>query len=267
MSSQAYVGLNKRTFAQALIHLLENDYGLLGSRRVLDLLVQDVQQLVDKFYPPPDRIESGWLLWTGTKANGHKAYPGDQASDYELVTLAWPVLTQQDRQQLARQPETKQVRQQWFQQRLIRLIEYGWHHPDGPVLLTVADLAAMLGLTTVQVSLLLKEARQTSGKPLPTKGYYFDQGRRPSHKAEIIGLYEQGLDETEIARRSQHAQTSVGRYIRDYERIKLLLQRRIPLQQMARLIEMQPSVVDAYVKLVSLYHPDLTPVTKSCVET
>ena len=265
MSSQAYVGLNKRTFAQALIHLLENDYGLLGSRRVLDLLVQDVQQLVDKFYPPPDRIESGWLLWTGTKANGHKAYPGDQASDYELVTLAWPVLTQQDRQQLARQPETKQVRQQWFQQRLIRLIEYGWHHPDGPVLLTVADLAAMLGLTTVQVSLLLKEARQTSRKPLPTKGYYFDQGRRPSHKAEFIGLYEQGLDETEIARRSQHAQTSVGRYIRDYERIKLLLQRRIPLQQMARLIEMQPSVVDAYVKLVSLYHPDLTPVTKSCV--
>jgi hypothetical protein len=267
MSSQAYVGLSKRTFEQALIHLLENDYGLLGSRRVLDLLVKDVQQLVDKFYPQPDRLESGWLLLTGTKANGHKAYPGDQASDYELVTLAWPVLTRQDRQQLARQPETKAVRQQWFQQRLIRLIEYGWHHPDGPVLLTVADLAAMLGLTTVQVSLLLKEARQTTGKPLPTKGYYFDQGRRPSHKAEIIALYEQGLDETEIARRSQHAQTSVGRYIRDYERVKLLLQRRIPVEQMARLIEMQPSVVNAYVKLLSQYHPDLTSVTKPGVET
>jgi hypothetical protein len=263
MSSQAYVGLSNRTFEQALIHLLENDYGLLGSRRVLELLVKDVQQLVDQFYPQPDRLTSGWLLLTGTKANGHQAYPGDQASDYELVTLAWPVLTQQDRQQLARQPETKPVRQQWFQQRLIRLIEYGWHHPDGPVLLTVADLAAMLGLTTVQVSLLLKEARQTTGKPLPTKGYYFDQGRRPSHKAEIITLYEQGLDETEIARRSQHAQTSVGRYIRDYERVKLLLQRRIPVEQMAQLIEMQPSVIDAYVKLVSQYHPDLTPVTKS----
>lgn len=264
MSSQAYVGLSRRSFEQALLHLLENDYGLLGSRRVLDLLVKDVQHLVDQFYPQPDRLDSGWLLFTGTKANGHKAYPGDQASDYELVTLAWPVLTQQDRQQLTRQPETKQVRQQWFQQRLIRLIEYGWHHADGPVLLTVADLAAMLGLTTVQVSLLLKQARQTTGKPLPTKGYYFDQGRRPSHKAEIIALYEQGLDETEIARRSQHAQTSVGRYIRDYERVKLLLQRRIPVEQMAQLIEMQPSVVDAYVKLVCQYHPDLTPVTKSC---
>lgn len=266
MSSQAYLGLSKRTFQQALIHLLENDYGLLGSRRVLDLLAKDVQQLADQFYPPPERLNSGWLVFTATKANGHKAFPGDQASDYELVTLAWPVLTTEDRQHLARQPETKQVRLKWFQQRLIRLIEYGWNHPTGPALLTVADLAAMLGLTTVQVSQLLKEARQTTGKPLPTKGYYFDQGMRPSHKADIIAWYEQGLDEVEIARQTQHAQTSVGRYIRDYERVKLLLKQLIPVEQIPQLIEMQPSVVDAYVKLVEQYHPDLLSIAKTSTE-
>lgn len=265
MSSQAYVGLSQRTFQQALIHVLESEYGLLGSRRVLDLLADDVQHLVDQFYPRPQRLESGWLVFTGTKATAHKAYPGDQACDYELVTLAWPVLTPQDRQDLAHQPETKQARHKWFQQRLIRLIEYGWHHADGPVLLTVADLAAMLGLTTVQVSLLLKEARQTSGNPLPTKGYYFDQGLRPSHKADIIALYEQGCDEAEIARRSHHAQSSVGRYIRDYERVRLLVKRQIPVEQIPQLIQMQPSVVDAYVKLLAQYHPELTPITKSDV--
>jgi len=257
MSSQAYVGLSQRTFQQALVHLLESEYALVGSRRVLELLASDVQSLVDQFYPRPQRLESGWLVFTGTRANGHKAYPGDQASDYELVTLAWPVLTLQDRKELASQPETKAARQAWFQQRLIRLIEYGYDQPEGPVLLTVADLAAMLGLTSVEVSLLLKQARQTSGKALPTKGYYFDQGLRPTHKAEIIALYEQGLDEAQIARRSQHAQSSVGRYLRDYERVKLLLKQAVPVEQMAQLIEMQPSVVDAYVKLVEQYHPDL----------
>jgi hypothetical protein len=263
MSNQAYVGLSKRTFQQALVHLLENDYALIGSGRVLDLLADDVQQLIDQFYPQPQRLNSGWLVFTGTKANGHKAYPGDKATDYELVTLAWPVLTPEDRHYLATQPETKQARQQWFQQRLIRLLEYGWQHPDGPVLLTVADLAAMIGLTTVQVSQLLTAARQSTGKALLTKGYYFDQGMRPSHKAEIIALYEQGLDEAEIARRTQHAQTSVGRYIRDYERVKLLLKQNIPVEQISQLIEMQPGVVKAYVKLVCQYHPELTPVTKS----
>lgn len=265
MSSQAYIGLSQRTFQQALIHRLETDYGLLGSRRVLDLLAQDVQQLVEQFYPQPQRLSSGWFVFTGTKANGHKAYPGDQAADYELVTLAWPLLTPEDRQYLANQPETQSVRHKWFQQRLIRIIEYGWNHPDGPVLLTVADLAAMLGLTTVQVSLLLKEARQTTAKALLTKGYYFDQGMRPTHKADIIALYEQGLDEAEIARQSQHAQTSVGRYIRDYERVKLLLKRRIAVEQMSQLIDLQPNVVDAYVKLVGQYHPDLAPVSVSPV--
>jgi hypothetical protein len=49
MSSQAYVGTTKRTFRQAVRHLLETDYGLLGSQRVLDLLASDLEQLVEQF--------------------------------------------------------------------------------------------------------------------------------------------------------------------------------------------------------------------------
>ena len=94
MSSQAYVGTAKRTFQQAVLYLLERDYGLLGSRRVLELLISDLQRLVEQFYPAPDRLSSGWMVFTGTKANGRKAHPGQSASDHELVTLAWPVLLQ-----------------------------------------------------------------------------------------------------------------------------------------------------------------------------
>ena len=95
------------------------------------------------------------------------------------------------------------------------------------------------------------------GKPLPTMGYYFDQGMRPTHKGEIIALYEQGLDEAEIAFRAQHAQSSVGRYIGDYERVKLALKRQIQPDDIAQMTGLQPSVVRAYVELVYKYHPDL----------
>jgi hypothetical protein len=262
MSNQAYVGMTKRTFEQALIHLLENDYALVGSRRILALLAQDVQGLIDQFYPSPERLRSGWLVLTGTKATGPKAYPGQSAAEHQLVTLAWPVLLPEDVEQLAGQADTKENRQKWFQQRLVRILEYGWNHADGPVLLTLADLAAMIGLNTSEVSQLLQQARQSSGKPLLTKGHYFDQGMRPTHKAEIIALYEQGLDESDIARQSGHGDCSTGRYIRDYERVKLLLKRGIPAEQISRLINMQPNVVNAYVKLVYKYHPDLDPEAK-----
>jgi hypothetical protein len=260
MSSQAYVGTAKRTFKEAVRHLLETDYGLLGSRRVLSLLAQDLQQLVEAFYPPPERLSSGWMLFTGTKACGSKARPGQSASDHQLVTLAWPVLLPEDLQTLANLPQgthRRQARQAWFQRRLVRLIEYGWQHPQGPALLTQADLSAMLGLDTVQVSQLLTEARRTTGKPLLTKGYYFDQGMRPTHKAQIIALYEAGMDEADIARHTDHASTSVGKYIRDYERVKLLLTHQTPLEQIGSLLQLQPGVTTAFVNLVYQYHPVL----------
>jgi len=262
MSAKAYVGTAKRTFEAAVVHLLERDYGVLGSRRVLALLAQDLQALAEQFYPAPDHLASGWLVFTGTKASGPKAHPGQSAADYELVTLAWPLLLAEDLQQLAAlpagQPGTR-TRAELLQQRLVRLVEYGWQHPQGPVLLTQADLAAMLSLSPVRVSELLTKARRETGKPLLTKGYYFDQGMLPSHKNEIIALYEAGLDELDIARQTAHAQESVGQYIRDYERVKLLLTHHTPAERIPNLSGMQPSVARAYVALVYQYHPDLKP--------
>ncbi|MEW6422884.1 MAG: DUF1670 domain-containing protein [Deinococcota bacterium] len=257
MSSHYYVGTSQRNFQQALIHLLGSQYGLLGSHKVLELLAQDVQQLVEQFYPPGETLTTGWMIFTGTRACGPKAHPGQRAGEHELVTLAWPVLLPEDTHYLATHPDTQAARQAWFQQRLVRLIEYGAGHPQGPVLLTNDDLGALLGLTQGQVSRLLQQARQESGKELLTKGYYFDQGVRPTHKAEIIELYEAGKYEDEIARLSEHDQESVGHYIRDYERVKLLMSYGAPVGQIPVLIGMQPSVVEAYAKMVAKYHPEL----------
>jgi hypothetical protein len=260
VNSQAYVGTAKRTFAQAVLHLLESEYGVLNSRRVLQLLAEDVERLAEQFYPRPEHLSSGWMVFTGTRAQGEKAHPGQSADDHELVTLAWPVLTAQDLQSLATLSEARgstEARRTWMQQRLTRIVNYGWDHPEGPVTLTLADLGTMVGLSTVEVSQLLAEARRTTGQPLLTKGYYFDQGMRPTHKGEIIALYEAGTDEAKIARRTRHSQASVGHYIRDYERVKLLSKHHTPAAQIGQLLDMQPGVVQAYLAMVQQYHPEL----------
>jgi len=261
-SSQAYVGTAQRTFANAITHLLRTHYRLLGSDRVLELIAQDVTALAEQFYPQPEHLKSGWMVFTGVKATGHKAHPGRSAADHELVTLAWPVLLDEDLESLANRPPGRSRRQSkkaWLQKRLARIVEYGFQHSQGPVLLTLADLAAMLSLDTVKVSQLLKAARQATGKPLLTKGYYFDQGMRPTHKDQIIALYEAGLDEADIARQSQHEPSSVGKYIRDYERVKLLLKNQESMERIVYLTGMQPNVVKAYAGMVYQYHPELAP--------
>jgi hypothetical protein len=259
-SSQAYVGTARRTFGQAIVHLLENNYRILGSPGVLELIAQDVTDLAAQFFPEQQYVRPGWMVFTGVKATGHKAYPGQSGADHELVTLHWPVLTDDDLQTLSTLPPGqpgREAHRALLRTRIARIVEYGWRHPQGPVLLTLADLGVMLGLTTVQVSQLLKEVRKTTGKLLLTKGYYFDQGMRPTHKGPIIALYEAGHDEADIAQQTGHESKSVGRYIRDYERVKLLLKTRTTPERIAYLTGLQPNVVRAYTDMVCQYHPDL----------
>jgi len=259
-SGQAYHGCAQRTFGQALIGMLEKDYGLLGSRRVLELLATDVEALAKQFYPQPDYLANGWLVLTGTLATDTKVHPGYRAGEHELVTISWPLITSEDIETLSNLPTGeagRRAKRRLCKQRLLRLVEHGLDHPEGPVLLTLADLSLMTGLSTVRVSKHLNELREETAKSLPTKGYHFDQGMRPTHKREVIALYETGVDEADIARRTAHSQSSVGRYIRDYERVKLLLSRGTPVEQIPTLTMMQPNVVRAYMEFVNEYHPDL----------
>jgi hypothetical protein len=258
----SYIGVEQRSFKSAVVQLLETDYALVGSRRVLEMLAEDVTQLAVEFHPAQTCVQSGWMVLTGTKATGQKAHPGKSAGDYPLITLSWPVLLPEDVKAMINLPQGTQGHRQQaelLKKRLQRLIEYGLNHPEGPVALTTADLGLMLGRTSSQISRLVNELRQETGQPLPTKGYFFDQGVRPTHKAEIVALYEQGLDEADIAYHTRHAQSSVGRYLRDYERVKLLFKHGVAIEQISPMIDMQPSVVNAYVKLIHLYHPDLVP--------
>lgn len=256
MTNTAYSGSSHRTFQQALVHEMETNYGFLNSRRVLSMLAEDVQRLIEQFFPANDYLRPGWMVFTGTKATGSKAFPGQQATDLELVTIAWPVLIQEDMDWMASQPDTKPKRWELRQRRVVRIVEHGWQHPQGPVLLTQADLSLMLGLTTVEISQLLQDARKNTGKQLLTKGYFFDQGLRPTHKAQIVTLYEQGMDEATIAHTTQHSPTSVGHYLRDYARVKELAKRHFPSPQIQHLLGMRPSVVDAYLALLRSLRPE-----------
>ena len=87
MSQQTYVGTQQRTFQAAFVHEMENNYGFLKSRRMLTLLAEDIQRLIDEFYPLPQHLRPGWILFTATKADGHKARPGQQACEFTLSLI------------------------------------------------------------------------------------------------------------------------------------------------------------------------------------
>ena len=97
-----YASIGKRTFASALIHLLE-----LGGRRILALLAEDVEKLIQEFYPDPQQAASGTLVWSCTADAGQKAQSGKRPEDYKTVTVLLPLVTAADVQaQSERRPGT-----------------------------------------------------------------------------------------------------------------------------------------------------------------
>lgn len=253
-----YGSIAKRTFASALVHLLETEYGLLGGRRILQLLAEDVVKLVEEFYPPSQQAGSGTLVWTCTADVGQKAEPGKPTEAYKSITVQLPLVTRED---LAERTDKKIGQKQGRAtakardiQRLVRLVKSA--HDQGG-LVTLAELSVLLNRSYEVVRGYVENWQTETGELLPLKGYQMDQGCRPTHKGEIIRLFEQGMEPPDIARQSAHNLKSVERYLKDYERVKLLLKRGLPAEEISPMIGRGRTVVLEYIEIAREYHPDL----------
>jgi hypothetical protein len=252
-----YASIEKRTFQAALIYLLETEYRIVGSHRLLKILAEDVEALVEQFYPPSERAESGQLIWSCTGDDGQKAQPGKRTEAYKTVTVRLPLIEPEEiserlepggRGQGATRPHERHKRQ--IKRMVLAAAAQGG-------LLTLAELSLILGLGYEGVSRYVRQIETETGHPLPLKGYKMDQGSRPSHKGEIIRRFEQGLAPPDIARETAHNLKSVERYLQDYERVRLLLKQKLNVTEISAIIGRGQSVVQEYVTQAQTYPPEL----------
>jgi hypothetical protein len=243
-----YASIGKRTFESALVHLLETEYGLLGGRRILQLLAEDVAE----FYPATERASSGTLLWTCTADDGGKARPGKRAEDYRTVTVQLPLVTPAEVQDRLEQRPTRAKERET--QRAARLVQAAAEQGG---LLTIAELSVILNKGYDVTRTCLQDWMAETGELLPLKGYQMDQGASPTHKTQIVRLYEQGLEPPDVARVSGHSLKSVERYLKDYERVKLLVQRGMSVPEISSLTGRGQSVILEYVEVIREHHPEL----------
>ncbi len=253
-----YGSIEKRTFESALQHLLETEYGLLGGRRILHLLVEDVEQLRKEFYPSSEGAASGTLIWTCTADEGKKAEPGKPTEEYKTVTVKLPLVTAADLQDRtagkAPKQKTAQKARERDKKRLARLVKAAAAQGG---LLTVAELSVLLNKSYEVVRSYAREWEEQTGELLPLKGYRMDQGSRPTHKREIVRLSEQGLEPPDIARETGHSLKSVERYLQDYERVRMLLKRKMSVEDISSTIGRGVRVAVEYIELARQYHPEL----------
>jgi hypothetical protein len=254
-----FASLEKRNFRSALIRMLETEYKLLGSRRVLYALSEDIESLLEEYFPRKDRIEPGTISWITTKKTVRKPSYGKRTEDYETILVYLPLVTESDldiRVYLKSGTRNSNYRLNRERDLLVmaRLVKSAWKQGG---MLSQAELCVLMNrsLTSIRKYIAEYEALYPDD-PLPLKGYILDQGSRPTHKVMIINLYEQGVDPTDIAQRTNHGLDAVDRYIKSYERVKGLHRKGLSAAEIQKSTGFSQKLVAAYLSIVNHFHPN-----------
>lgn len=264
--NKQYHATTQRTFRQAVMHLLESEYKLVGSHKVIQMIADDIIELHTEYYRDANLVQPGHIVWRGTLDDGRKPFPGRRAGEEPTVTAVLPLVPAEDIAERAQGCPPGTDGQTWARERnarrVARLVKAARNNPSGPLLLALADLSLLLNRSTSTVRRYIRDHFEQTGELLATKGYVLDLGRNPTHKDIILQLYEQGIPPPDIARRTDHSLDAVDHYIKDYERVKSLLGKGLTVHEISQVIGRGQGTVLQYREIVLKFHPDLAPVAQ-----
>jgi hypothetical protein len=137
-------------------------------------------------------------------------------------------------------------------QQVVRLLRSAYEQSTS---LTIGELAVLMNCSTGIIGRYIKNYyTEHPEETCPLRGYINDQGSNSTHKALICALHERGENETDIARKTHHRLSSVGRYINRYTRVKQLLERGLPTREIVGIAE---HVVGEYCRIAVHFHSNL----------
>jgi len=255
-----FEALTKRTYRQAIVHLLETEYKIVGSHRILEALAEDVESLNRDYYGDQTKMAPGVLCWRTQSLEDQKITYAKRVEDYKAKTIYLPLIEQSDielRMQHKPGPRTETMKQTDLRERaqMVRLLRSAYAQGTS---LTISELAVLMNRSTSVIGKHIKQFYATHAEEtLPLRGYIYDQGSNPTHKALICTLHERGENELDIARKTQHQLKSVGRYINHYTRVKQLIERGMGLREIARILGIGERVVLEYNRIAVHFHPEL----------
>lgn len=255
-----FEALTKRSYRQAIVHLLETEYKIIGSHRVLELMAEDVESLNRAYFGEQSKMAPGILCWRTQSLEDQKITYGKRTEDYKAKTVYLPLVEESDIEM--RMHHRKGVRNDnWVESdlreraQMVRLLKSAYEQGTS---LTISELAVMMNRSLSVIGKYVKQYYATHPEEtLPLRGYIYDQGSNPTHKALICTLHERGENEVDIARKTQHQLKSVGRYISHYTRVKQLMERGLGNREIAHILGIAERVVFEYNRLATHFHPEL----------
>ena len=127
--------------------------------------------------------------------------------------------------------------------RVVRLFNEAY---EQGALLTQADIGVLIGKSTATVSKYVQEYQKEHDEVLPTRGNIHDIGPGITHKGIIVRKKLEKKSTSQIAKETNHSPEAVDRYIRDYGRVKMLIGKRMTVEEISYATGISRGVIEQY---------------------
>lgn len=188
-----------------------SEYGFLGGKEVIELIVDDLLKIVNEHQLPLSKVKKGQILWQAVAKNETSSY-GKSMGDTRTIPVILTLVSDEDINMRINGTSITQIRKN-----VTERITNEADEQRGT--LNQPDIALLLNISRSSVSKYIQEIQKEKGIILPYRGTIHDMGPTVTHKREIVRLKLQKMSTPEIARRTNHSEEAVDRYINDYERV------------------------------------------------
>lgn len=241
-AKQIYGPLQDKTLRSVLIKKLIEEYGYSDKIRIAETLVDDFMDLIEAYSPSKDKVKPGQMVWMATAIDEKHGY-GKKMKDIQQLPVILTTVSDEDLKKYASGERLRDIAKHRVVRMTIEAKKQGGT-------LAQSELAVITNQPQSQVSIELREWQEENDTQLPTRGVVHDAGKSTTHKGKIIKLHLKGYSTLDIARMTDHDPTSVDRYLRDFEIVKILADNRETPEQISYITRMSPSLVNEYLEII-----------------
>lgn len=246
MKKQPNKSLKYKNFRQAYIQMLENDFSLVGSGQVLELLADNTLSLFHQYMP--ERMMPGTTMISAISKEAPKGHHRG-VKGLPQVPVNLDVINEKIIDRYVNNDKIMKIKQSYV------IDIFNQAYKQGGVLSSL-DVAILLKMSSATISKYVRDYMNETNELVPTRGFIHDIGPSISHKGIIIGKFLRGEIPDKIAKTTNHSQKAVDRYIKDYERIKLCLVRNMDKNTINRTTGLSKTLIKKYKELYNEYEGD-----------
>jgi len=237
-----YSTAHDRLLQPAIMNFLDREFSGLFGPMIRKNIASSLVNLFNEICPETTRLQPGQIIWNALDKNTR----ADSVNrKYKPVVLT--LVNDDDISLFEKQTPTRKIKQQ-VMARMIRET-----YKQGGVL-SMRDLSLLLITNASDLSGMRAQWELEHNTTLPHTGVVHDMGSTITHKVQIVVKHVVEKKAPNIvARETNHSQSAVDHYIRDFYRVKTLHKDNKDIEYIHLATNLSKSVINQYLKILQQY--------------